>query len=227
MMTHSAEQFTQQPNAERYAVYPTSSADSKHYSIEKDEAYPLARNMLEDLAMVREVSLKVFTVDALNRALLAEQHVISHLYREVRDGYLAETPLQLSDIPHEDEFTLHVVKEFMSYELERIKKEGAHAALHASYNQDTLFDTVEDVERYVELLPTKPYPLHITETPVEAMTELEQRDWGKFAAIMKTAGAYVVGKLGVSLHSHPTQIIPTTPNTDATSEYELQKTARV
>tara|TARA_Y100001949_G_scaffold93501_1_gene78980 strand:- start:476 stop:1231 length:756 start_codon:yes stop_codon:yes gene_type:complete len=233
MMTHSAEQFTQQPNAERHALYPTAESEPEVTTDTNDETIIRSTNSTEVAAAKHQKALEVYQKEAYilthkkvvdyvaaqqryNAGLvtdkqlsLVRENLVHHVTREIMHGLPVDPVLHFEDAPNADDFVTYVVEAYISAEAAKVSEQLNNDSISTRRaplddQSDTLFS--DDFLTQTAPLPIT-VPEHITETPAEAMTPLEKRDWKRFASIMRSAGGYAVEMLGVSVHSNPTPIV--------------------
>ena len=219
MMTHSAEQFTQQPNAERHALYPKVSGEPEITTDDiiipsTNSAEPIALTSREDIKLYQQESYvlthkKILDYVAVqqrfdNGFITKEQltsvrnNLVHHVTREILYGLPIDPMLHIEDIP-DNSFLTHVAQAYISSETAKV------TALPLIKNEATMprSETLFDDDFMVQ---TAPLPVHITEHPVETMSNEERSTYESFRDIMRKAGNFTVQLLGVSVHSGPTPI---------------------
>lgn len=191
---------------------------------QKDDSYALIHKMIFDLLVLQNKVVNRHDIEDFNLAVKIENHIVEHVGREIRRGYVAETPLQLSEKAKEDDFTLHVAREYVKSQLSHMREFGPDTAvidpdfvqlsLHSDYIEQSLFNSPEDLEstQYEDKGQfAHSYPAHVTAIPVEQLTTTEIGELNTFNAIVKKFGGKVAQVLGVSFHSGEipiTKIIP-------------------
>lgn len=185
-------------------VHPLSSYGETAYH--RDDAYPLVHKMIYDLMQAQD---NVSGYQGLKVAKNIEDHIVSHVAHEIRGGYIAETPLELNPIPSQDEFTLHVARQYVEYELLKMRQVGPDQSInvYTASPPETLFDEDTDLRELSNPEATVLYPSHIEAVSEDQMSKPEIMTLKKFDKIVRKMGGKVVSTLQVSLRSKELPIV--------------------